>query len=49
MILLGRYGYNSEVYTGWDYMKWAGLIRSGNLVRAGREEMPLHGHRNTVW
>jgi hypothetical protein len=36
MILLGRYGYNSEVYTGWDYMKWAGLIRSGNLVRAGR-------------
>lgn len=36
MILLGRYGYNSEVYTGWDYIKWAGLIRSGNLVRAGR-------------
>ncbi|MFV7475727.1 DUF6453 family protein [Enterobacter pseudoroggenkampii] len=36
MILLGRYGYNSEVYTGWDYLKWAGLIRSGNLVRAGR-------------
>lgn len=36
MILLGRYGYNSEVYTGWDYLKWAGLIRNGNLVRAGR-------------
>ncbi len=36
MILLGRYGYNSEVYTGWDYLKWVGLIRNGNLVRAGR-------------
>jgi hypothetical protein len=36
MILLGRYGYNSEVSGGWDYIKWAGLIRSGNLVRAGR-------------
>lgn len=36
MILLGRFGFNSEVYGGWDYIKWVGLIRSGNMVRAGR-------------
>lgn len=43
MILLGRYGFNSEVYTGWDYIKWVGLIRNGNMVRAGR------GRNVTAW
>ncbi|MOA40244.1 hypothetical protein D3C78_1620990 [compost metagenome] len=43
MILLGRYGFNSEVYTGWDYIKWVGLIRNGNMVRAGR------GRNVTSW
>lgn len=36
MIMLGRYGYDSRNSGGWDFLKWAGLIRSGNSVRAGR-------------
>jgi hypothetical protein len=36
MIMLGRYGYDSRVNGGWDYLKWAGLVRSGNSVRCSR-------------
>lgn len=36
MIMLGRYGYDSRVSGGWDYLKWAGLVRSGNSVRCSR-------------
>lgn len=43
MILLGRYGFDSAVSGGWDYLKWAGLIRNGNSVRCGR------GRQRAVW
>ncbi|MFP2467652.1 DUF6453 family protein [Pseudescherichia vulneris] len=39
MIMLGRYGYDSTVSGGWDYLKWAGLVRSGNSVRCGKGKM----------
>lgn len=43
MIMLGRYGYDSRTSGGWDYLKWAGLVRSGNAVRCGR------GRTSTTW
>lgn len=36
MIMLGRYGYDSRTNGGWDHLKWAGLVRSGNAVRCSR-------------
>ncbi len=36
MIMLGRYGYDSSTNGGWDWLKWAGLMMSGNSVRCSR-------------
>lgn len=36
MIMLGVYGYDSNTNGGWDYMKLAGIVRSGNAIRCGR-------------
>lgn len=36
MIMLGRYGYDSAVNGGWNWLKWVGLVRSGNSVRCAR-------------
>jgi hypothetical protein len=46
MIMLGRYGYDSRVNGGWDYLKWAGLVRSGNSVRCARGKPSQRGHLN---
>lgn len=36
MIMLGRYGYDSATNGGWNWLKWVGLVRSGNSVRCAR-------------
>lgn len=43
MIMLGRYGYDSSTANGWNYLKWAGLVRDGNSIRCGR------GKTVTTW
>lgn len=43
MIMLGRFGYDSSVASGWDWLKFAGLVRSGNVVRCG------NGKVSTSW
>ncbi|MBB1199595.1 hypothetical protein EGM70_04665 [Enterobacteriaceae bacterium 89] len=55
MIMLGVFGYDSSVANGWDYLKFAGLVRNGNSVRCGRGKVqyswtskyPLEGRRLT--
>lgn len=55
MIMLGRYGDDSSLSGGWDYIKWAGLVRSGNSVRCGKGKVsswtanyPVTGRRLTA-
>lgn len=43
MIMLGRYGFQSIRADGWSRLKWAGLVRSGNVVRCAR------GRQVAVW
>lgn len=43
MIMLGRFGYDSTVASGWDWLKFAGLVRTGNVVRCGK------GKVSTSW
>lgn len=43
MVMLGRFGYDSATNGGWDFLKWVGLIRSGNLVRCAK------GKTQTRW
>ncbi|HFR4133210.1 DUF6453 family protein [Raoultella ornithinolytica] len=42
-VMLGRYGYDSTVSGSQDYLKWAGLMMSGNYVRCAK------GRTNATW
>lgn len=55
MIMLGRFGYDSSLASGWDWLKFAGLVRTGNVVRCGKgkvstswtDQYPVTGRRLT--
>lgn len=55
MIMLGRFGYDSSLAGGWDWLKYAGLVRTGNVVRCGKgkvssswtDKYPVTGRRLT--
>lgn len=55
MIMLGRFGYDSSLAGGWDWIKYAGLVRTGNVVRCGKgkvssswtDKYPVTGRRVT--
>lgn len=55
MIMLGRFGYDSSLSGGWDWLKYAGLVRTGNVVRCGKgkvssswtDKYPVTGRRVT--
>jgi hypothetical protein len=49
MIMLGRYGYDSAVNGGWNWLKWVGLVRSGNSVRCARGRSRHNGQQHTQW
>lgn len=42
-VMLGRYGYDSTVSGSQDYLKWSGLMMSGNSVRCSK------GRTNATW
>lgn len=53
MVLLCNYGYDSSLSGGWDNLKLAGVVRSGNRIKCGRgkirgswtDKYPVTGQR----